>query len=74
MAGRHRSRNKSIQIIRTATVAAKDCKRVTTTQFHVSYLNIVLLPRHSVIICNCVRIAFDSCLLGYSVVGGVRKS
>lgn len=36
MAGRHRSRNKSIQIIRTATVAAKDCKRVTTTQFHVS--------------------------------------
>ena len=38
MAGRHRSRNKSIQIIRTATVAAKDCKRVTTTQFHVSYL------------------------------------
>lgn len=34
MAGRHRSRNKSIQIIRTATVAAKDCKRVSTTQFH----------------------------------------
>jgi len=37
MAGRHRSRNKSIQIIRTATVADKDCKRVTVTQFHVSY-------------------------------------
>ena len=34
MAGRHRSRNKSIQIIRTATVPAKDCKRVNITQFH----------------------------------------
>ena len=40
MAGRHRSRNKSIQIIRTATVKAKDCKRVTTTQFHVSLLKL----------------------------------
>ena len=35
MAGRHRARNRSIQIIRTATVAAKDCQRATTTQFHV---------------------------------------
>lgn len=34
MAGRHRARNKSIQIIRTAQVAAKDCKRITVTQFH----------------------------------------
>lgn len=38
MAGRHRTRNKSIQIIRTATVAAKDCKRTTTLQFHVSII------------------------------------
>jgi ribosomal protein L20A (L18A) len=36
MAGRHRSRNKSIQIIKTATVAAKDCKRTSTIQMHVS--------------------------------------
>ena len=36
MAGRHRTRNKSIQIIRTATVAAKDCKRTNTLEFHVS--------------------------------------
>lgn len=36
MAGRHRSRKASIQIIKTATVAAKDCKRVATLQMHVS--------------------------------------
>jgi ribosomal protein L20A (L18A) len=42
MAGRHRSRNKSIQIIRTATVKAKDCKRVTSTQFHVKTENFSL--------------------------------
>ena len=36
MAGRHRSRNKSIQIIRTASVPVKDCKRLNVTQFHVS--------------------------------------
>ena len=34
MAGRHRSRNKSIQIIRTATIPAKDCKRESTIMFH----------------------------------------
>mmetsp|Transcript_31229 Transcript_31229/g.23212 ORF Transcript_31229/g.23212 Transcript_31229/m.23212 type:complete len:179 (+) Transcript_31229:52-588(+) len=34
MAGRHRARNKSIQIIRTATVADADCKRPGTLQFH----------------------------------------
>eukprot|EP00178_Gracilaria_changii_P010774 TRINITY_DN31286_c0_g1_i2.p1 TRINITY_DN31286_c0_g1~~TRINITY_DN31286_c0_g1_i2.p1 ORF type:complete len:179 (-),score=28.70 TRINITY_DN31286_c0_g1_i2:94-630(-) len=45
MAGRHRSRNKSIQIIRTATIAAKDCKRVTTTQFHDSKLKFPLPHR-----------------------------
>lgn len=36
MAGRHRSRDKSIQIIRTATIADKDCKRPSTLQLHVS--------------------------------------
>ena len=34
MAGRHRARNRSIQIIRTATVADKDCKRPYVQQFH----------------------------------------
>ena len=34
MAGRHRTRNKSIQIIKTATVADEDCKRVSSTQMH----------------------------------------
>mmetsp|Transcript_37596 Transcript_37596/g.38278 ORF Transcript_37596/g.38278 Transcript_37596/m.38278 type:complete len:191 (-) Transcript_37596:92-664(-) len=34
MAGKHRSRNKSIQIIRTAIVADEDCKRPNVTQFH----------------------------------------
>jgi hypothetical protein len=43
MAGRHRSRNKSIQIIKTATVAAKDCKRTSTIQMHVSNLTKQLL-------------------------------
>ncbi len=33
MAGRHRARFQSIQIIKTATVAAKDCKRTSTLQF-----------------------------------------
>ena len=34
MAGRHRARSKSIQIIRTAVVADQDCKRTGVTQFH----------------------------------------
>jgi large subunit ribosomal protein L18Ae len=34
MAGRHRARQKSIQIVRTATVADKDCKRIISTAFH----------------------------------------
>ena len=38
MAGRHRSRNRSIQVIKTAVVAPKDCKRDSTIQFHVSIL------------------------------------
>ena len=33
MAGRHRSRNKSIQIIRTAAMSPKVCKRTSTLQF-----------------------------------------
>ena len=37
MAGRHRSRNRSIQVIKTAVVAPKDCKRDSTLQFHVSF-------------------------------------
>jgi large subunit ribosomal protein L18Ae len=45
MAGRHRSRNKSIQIIRTATVAAKDCKRVSSLQFHNSQIKFPLPHR-----------------------------
>jgi len=34
MAGKHRSRSQSIQIIRTATVADKDCKRESSIQYH----------------------------------------
>jgi len=34
MAGRHRARFPSIQIIKTATVENKDCKRVQSTQYH----------------------------------------
>eukprot|EP01036_Dinobryon_divergens_P026341 gene26341-34974_t len=45
MAGRHRSRNKSIQIIRTATVPAKDCKRLNVTQFHNSKIKFPLPHR-----------------------------
>lgn len=35
MAGRHRARKQSIQIIRTATVKPADCRRPSTKQFHV---------------------------------------
>lgn len=38
MAGRHRCRPRSIQIIRTGIVAAKDTKRPDVQQFHVSTL------------------------------------
>jgi large subunit ribosomal protein L18Ae len=34
MAGRHRSRQRSIQIVRTATVPDKLCKRIGSTTFH----------------------------------------
>lgn len=45
MAGKHRSRNKSIQVIRTASVPAKQCKRVNTIQFHKSGLKFPLPHR-----------------------------
>ena len=45
MAGRHRSRNQSIQIIKTATVAAKDCKRTSTIQMHNNKLRFPLPHR-----------------------------
>ena len=45
MAGRHRSRNKSIQIIRTAAISPKVCKRVTTQQFHKNGLKFPLPHR-----------------------------
>ena len=38
MAGRHRTRFESIQIIRTATLKDEDCKRPTTLQYHVRLL------------------------------------
>merc|ERR1739838_770832 len=34
LASRHRARKSSIQIVRTATVEAKDCKRPRVQQFH----------------------------------------
>jgi large subunit ribosomal protein L18Ae len=42
MAGRHRSRFESIQIIRTATVKDEDCKRPTTLEYHVSLFRVFL--------------------------------
>ena len=45
MAGRHRSRFQSIQIIRTAQLKAGDCKRISTTQFHDSKLKFPLPHR-----------------------------
>ena len=45
MAGRHRDRNKSIQIIRTAVVKSKDVKRAGTLQFVNSKLKFPLPHR-----------------------------
>mmetsp|Transcript_97963 Transcript_97963/g.211140 ORF Transcript_97963/g.211140 Transcript_97963/m.211140 type:complete len:175 (+) Transcript_97963:73-597(+) len=45
MAGRHRSRNRSIQVIKTAVVAPKDCKRDSTLQFHDSKIKFPLPHR-----------------------------
>lgn len=35
LSGRHRARKSCIQIVRTAEIEAKDCKRPNTLQFHV---------------------------------------
>jgi hypothetical protein len=43
MAGRHRCRPRSIQIIRTGIVAAKDTKRAPVKQFQVSASPFVLM-------------------------------
>jgi len=45
MASRHRARRSSIQIIRTAVVPVKDCKRPNTVQFHNSQIKFRLLHR-----------------------------
>lgn len=45
MAGRHRSRAQSIQIIRTAIVPAKDCKKESSMQFHNSKIKFPLPHR-----------------------------
>lgn len=34
LAGRHRARPRSIQIMRTAIVESKDCKKASTMQYH----------------------------------------
>ena len=45
LASRHRARRSSIQIIRTAVVAAKDAKRPSTQQFHDAHIQFKLLHR-----------------------------
>ncbi|XP_028754919.1 60S ribosomal protein L18a [Neltuma alba] len=45
MASRHRVRSPCIQIIKTATVAAKLCKRESTKQFHNSKIKFPLVYR-----------------------------
>jgi len=45
LASRHRARRSSIQIIRTAVVAAKDTRRASTQQFHDPHLKFKLLHR-----------------------------
>ena len=45
MAGRHRSRFSSIQIIKTAAIAAKDCNRPSTMAFHDSKIKFPLPHR-----------------------------
>ena len=51
LAGRHRARPRSIQIMRTGIVAAKDCKKTNVTQFHNSTIRFPMtrvIPRPSV--------------------------
>lgn len=45
LAGRHRARPRSIQIMRTAIVAAKDTKKVSVQQFHDSNIKFPLARR-----------------------------
>lgn len=52
MAGRHRARFRSIQIIRTGVVDAKDVKRAHTMQYHVSCILIGLF-------CDCPFLIFQ---------------
>eukprot|EP00640_Fibrocapsa_japonica_P004483 CAMPEP_0113942008 /NCGR_PEP_ID=MMETSP1339-20121228/7793_1 /TAXON_ID=94617 /ORGANISM="Fibrocapsa japonica" /LENGTH=127 /DNA_ID=CAMNT_0000946313 /DNA_START=94 /DNA_END=477 /DNA_ORIENTATION=- /assembly_acc=CAM_ASM_000762 len=42
MSGRHRARFSSVQIIRTAVLDAKDCKRPNITQYHDSKIKFPL--------------------------------
>lgn len=64
MAGRHRCRPRSIQIIRTGIVAAADTKRPDIQQFHVSLSRVNLL--------FVVRPRFDTCLTLHIPLGAVR--
>jgi len=45
LASRHRARRSSIQIVKTAVIKAKDCKRVNTLQFHNASIKFRLLHR-----------------------------
>jgi large subunit ribosomal protein L18Ae len=45
LAGRHRARPRSIQIMRTAIIAAKDCKKPNTLQYHDSKIKFPLAHR-----------------------------
>ena len=45
MGSRHRVRFPSLEIIKTATVAAKDCKRDNTKQFHDSKIKFPIVGR-----------------------------
>jgi large subunit ribosomal protein L18Ae len=45
LAGRHRARPRSIQIMRTAILAAKDTKKPSTHQFHNAHIKFPLTHR-----------------------------
>lgn len=45
LAGRHRARPRSIQIMRTAILAAKDTKKASTQQFHNANIKFPLTHR-----------------------------
>mmetsp|Transcript_20103 Transcript_20103/g.17803 ORF Transcript_20103/g.17803 Transcript_20103/m.17803 type:complete len:176 (-) Transcript_20103:3-530(-) len=45
LAARHRVRGRSVQIVRVAKVAAKDCKRAAVTEFHDSNIKFPLAHR-----------------------------